>query len=132
MKKSLIIFFELLRFMQWFSNGCIEICSKLENHDGDDEFLDKAWEKYQDFLEMFIPNDEEFDEFRKGDKELGLTREDLQELRNQKYYSLKEKIAEWIKLLNTNSEADRLLVLSQMNDIIELYPSNNEVQENDR
>ena len=132
MKKSLIIFFELLRFMQWFSNGCIEICGKLENHDGDDEFLDKAWEKYQDLLEMFIPNDEEFDEFRKRDKALGLTREDLQELRNQKYYSLKEKITEWVKLLNTNSEADRLLVLSQMNDIIELYPSNKEVENNDR
>ena len=129
MKKSLILFFELLRFMQWFSNGCIDICSKLENHDGDDEFLDKAWEKYQEFLEMYIPNDEEFGEFRKDEKILRLTNKDLQASRDLKYYSLKKKITEWVKLLNTGSEADKLLVLSQMNDIIELYPARKEVLE---
>ena len=129
MKKSLILFFELLRFTQWFSNGCIDICGKLENHDGDDEFLDKAWGKYQEFLEMYIPNDEEFDEFRKDEKKLGLTNKDLQESRDLKYYSLKEKITEWVKLLNTGSEADKLLVLSQMNDIIELYPARKEEEE---
>ena len=131
MKKSLIIFFELLKFMNWFSDGCLDICGKLENHDGDDEFLDNAWAKFVDFLRAFIPNEDEFEEMRKQEKELGLTRENLQELRNKKYYSLKEKITEWIKLLNTESEADRLLVLSQMNDIVELYPDKKEVEDNE-
>ena len=129
MKKSLIIFFELLKFINWFSDGCLDICGKLENHDGDDEFLDNAWTKFVDFLRTFLPNEDEFEELRKNEKELSLTREDLQELRNKKYYSLKEKITEWIKLLNTGSEADRLLVLSQMNDIVELYPDKKEVEE---
>lgn len=121
MKTSLIIFFELLKFMQWFSDGCLEICGKLENHDGEDEYFENVWEKFREFLKMVLPNEEEFNELRENEKELGLTI-NLQELRNKKYYSLKEKITEWIKLLNTGSEADRLLVLSQMNDIVELYP----------
>lgn len=128
MKTSLIIFFELLKFMQWFSDGCLEICGKLENHDGEDEYFENVWQKFREFLKMVLPNEEEFNEFRENEKELGL-KENLQELRNKKYYSLKEKITEWIKLLNTGSEADRLLVLSQMNDIVELYPDKKECEE---
>lgn len=128
MKTSLIIFFELLKFMQWFSDGCLEICCKLENHDGEDEYFENVWQKFREFLKMVLPTEEEYEEFRENEKELCL-KGNLQELRNKKYYSLKEKITEWIKLLNTGSEADRLLVLSQMNDIVELYPDKKECEE---